>query len=149
MKLSVTWQEKMKFVGTSDKHQVQMDAHSPIGNDSGFTPKELVALGVGGCTAMDVVALLKKYKEPLKTLSVEVEVEQTENVQPAVFKDVVIKFVATGEITKEKLIEAVRLSQTKYCGVSAMIVKTAPISYKIVLNGTEIDSGEAAFLAQS
>jgi putative redox protein len=145
MKTKVVWKEKMKFTGELDQYRVEMDAHAPIGNGSGFTPKELVALGIGGCTAMDVVALLKKYKEPLESLSVEIEVVQTEKIQPAVFKDVALVFVVTGQVNKDKLTEAVRLSQTKYCGVSAMIVKTAPIHYRVVLNQEEIATGEASF----
>ncbi len=135
----------MKFDGEVGALKVSMDAHSPLGSDSGFTPKELVAIGIGGCTAMDVVALLKKYKEPMESLAVQVEVVPTEKVQPAVFKDVTLTFVVSGQVNSDKLVEAVRLSQTKYCGVSAMILKTAPIHYKIILNGVEIALGEASF----
>lgn len=139
------WTEKMKFVAESGGHQVRMDAHSPIGTDSAMTPKELVAIGIAGCTAMDVVALMKKHKEPLESLEIETKVSQTESGQPRVFKEVSLTFFFKGDLNKERVLEAVRLSQTQYCGVSAMIVKTAPIHYKVVLNEIEIGEGAAEF----
>ena len=139
------WNEKMRFTSETGGHSVVMDAHSPIGSDSGFTPKELVAAAISGCTGLDVVALLRKYKEPLESLEMVVDVEQTEKVQPTVFKDVTLTFMLKGNLNKEKVIEAVNLSQTKYCGVTAMITKTAPVHYKILLNGEEIGAGEASF----
>jgi len=145
MKIQTTWQEKMRFKSVTGDHQIVIDAHSPIGNDAGFTPKELVAAAIAGCTGLDVVSLLKKYKEPLESLEITTDVEQTEKGYPTVFKNVWLVFNFKGNLTKEKVLEAVRLSQTKFCGVTAMIVKTAPIHYKVLLNGIEIGTGEAAF----
>lgn len=145
MQVRTIWKEKMKFTAESDGHSVEMDARAPIGSGSGFTPKELVAAGIAGCTGLDVAALLKKYKEPLESLEITTDVEQTEKVHPTVFKKVDLTFRFTGNLNRDKVIEAVHLSQTKYCGVTAMIAKTAPVHYKIYLNGEEIGSGEAHF----
>ncbi len=145
MQSTVIWQDKMAFLGEAEGHQVVMDAKSPIGAGSGFTPKELVALGIAGCTAMDVVSLLKKYRQPLQKFEVMNNVTHTEGSHPTVFKDVDLVYKLEGELEESKVIEAVRLSQTKYCGVSAMISKTAPIRYRIELNGKQISTGEAAF----
>src|SRR5690606_6375283 len=113
--------------------------------DSGASPKELVAMGLGGCTAMDVIALLKKHKQPPQSFLVNVEVQTSTGGHPAVFEKAVLRFVVNGAVDADKLLEAVKLSQTKYCGVSAMLSKALPIEYKVVLNGTEIGAGSANF----
>jgi putative redox protein len=135
----------MLFEAESAGWKVPMDAKKPIGKEQAMTPKELVVAGLGGCTAMDVVALMKKHKEPLESLEIETKVSQTESGQPRVFKEVSLTFFFKGDLNKERVLEAVRLSQTQYCGVSAMIVKTAPIHYKVVLNEIEIGEGAAEF----
>lgn len=145
MKIAVEWKDAMEFFGRIGEHAVPMDAKPPIGKDKAPTPKDLVVMGLGGCTAMDVVALLKKYKQPPKTFSVELEVQTSAGKPPYVFEKAVLSFVAEGEIEPEKLIEAVKLSQTKYCGVSAMLSKSFPIEYRIVLNGIEVGTGAANF----
>jgi putative redox protein len=149
MKLTCSWQEKMCFTASADGHQVLMDARSPIGTDQAMSPKQLVLAGVCGCTAMDVVSLLRKYKEDAKSCVVEADAEQTKEKYPHVFSRVNLKFKVTGTIAKEKLIEAVHLSQTKYCGVSAMIAKGCPIHYEIFLNEEWIGSGNADFASET
>ncbi len=145
MKTTVIWKDAMEFEGTAGPHVMRMDAKAPIGKDSAATPKELVAMGLGGCTAMDVIALLKKYKQPPESFQIDIDVQPSTAGHPIVFEKAVLKFVVNGSIDADKLIEAVTLSQTKYCGVSAMLSKALPIEYKIVLNGTEIGFGTANF----
>ncbi len=145
MKVQSIWNEKMKFTAEADNHRVEMDAKSPIGGDTALTPKQLLLASISGCTAMDVVALLKKYKQPLESLQIDADAPLTEGVQPAIFKKIKLVFKLKGEINAEKAIEAVKLSQTKYCGVSAMVFKTVPISYSVELNGALIGTGKADF----
>jgi putative redox protein len=145
MKLTCKWNEKMRFTAEANGHQVSMDAKSPIGSDSAMTPKHLLLAGICGCTSMDVAALLKKYRQPLEALEVYADAEIREGEQPAIFKEIKLIFKVSGQIDSEKLIEAVRLSQTKYCGVSAMVSATVPISYTIELNKTVIATGLADF----
>lgn len=135
----------MEFDGLVDAQAVRMDAKPPIGKGAGPTPKELVAMGLGGCTAMDVIALLKKYKQAPSEFRVEVEIQNSAGGPPAVFEKAWLRFIVSGEVEVGKLLEAVRLSQTKYCGVTAMLLKALPIDYVIVLNGVEIGSGSANF----
>lgn len=139
------WKEKMLFNGECGGHSVPLDTKAPIGTDSALTPKELVAIGLCGCTAMDVVALLKKYREPLESFEVTVDAPVVEKEPLKVFRELNLTFLLKGNLTKEKVIEAVKLSQSKYCSVSAMLSKAAPISYKIILNGIEIGQGNSAF----
>ena len=137
----------MKFNATADGQSVVMDAKAPIGSSSAMTPKELIAAGLAGCTAMDVIALLKKHKQAYKALEVDADIVASTAGQPVVFTSATLTFTATGEIDRAILLEAVHLSQTKYCGVSAMLVKAFPISYVVMLNGEQIGEGKADFTA--
>lgn len=145
MKVACHWKDAMAFTATAEGHEVPMDAKRPIGRDTAMTPKELVAVGLCGCTAMDVVAYLRKFKSPVKTLEVAADIETSSGGHPMVFKKVKLVFRVTGEVDPAKLTEAVNLSQSQYCGVSAMLSKAMGISYTVELNGTQIASGEAKF----
>jgi putative redox protein len=145
MKTDINWIEGMKFSAEADGHTVTMDAKAPIGKGSAMTPKELVAAGLGGCSAIDVIALLKKHKQPYESLNVAVDITSSTSGQPVVFTSATLTFSATGQIDSALLLEAVKLSQTKYCGVSAMLVKALPINYLVQLNGEKIGEGQANF----
>ncbi|MCM2281782.1 MAG: OsmC family protein [Bdellovibrionaceae bacterium] len=145
MKSTVVWKEKMEFDGQVDGLTVPMDAKPPLGRQNGATPKELVALGIGGCTAMDVIALLKKHKQLPKSIRVDIDIQTSSGKYPAVFEKAVLTYIAEGEVDSEILKEAVHLSQSKYCGVSAMMTKAFPIEYRIILNEREIGTGFASF----
>lgn len=145
MKTVLTWTGNMTMEAAAEGHSVPMDAKKPIGGGSAQTPKELVAAGLGGCTAMDVLALMKKHKQPLETFTLDVDIETSSGGSPVVFTKAVLTFKAEGAVDPARLLEAVELSQTKYCGVSAMLAKAFPISYVVVLNGQEVGRGVAAF----
>lgn len=145
MKTAIVWKDGMEFEGAADNHIVRMDAKSPIGKNTGATPKELVAMGLGGCTAMDVIALLKKNKQPPQAFRIDVEITPSTGAHPIVFEKAILTFTVDGAVDSEMLNESVKLSQTKFCGVSAMLSKAFPIEYRIILNGNEIGTGEAKF----
>lgn len=145
METVVKWQGGMEFAGSTGGHTVTLDSRPPLGKDKGFTPKELVAVGLAGCTAMDVVALLKKYRQKVDSFDVELKTTPSSQGHPVVFASAQLYFKAFGEIDKQKYLEAVQLSQTKYCGVSAMISKTVTIEYRVFLNDVEVGSGQADF----
>jgi putative redox protein len=145
MKITTRWNEKMTFTASDGAHSTQMDTRSPIGSDSALTPKQLVVAGLAGCTAMDVVALLKKHQQPLESFEVDTEVEKSSGGYPEVFTGALLIFRLRGQVDPARAIEAVRLSQTRYCGVSAMLSKAFPIRYRIELNGQSIGEGAATF----
>ncbi len=146
MKLTTHWKEKMIFQATDGQHAVMMDTKAPIGSDQALTPKQLVAAGLAGCTAMDVIALLKKHKQPVERFELETDIEKSASGYPEVFTSALLTFRVHGAVDAERLMEAVRLSQTKYCGVSAMLSKAFPIRYRIELNGAPIgEAGTANF----
>lgn len=146
MKITCNWAEKMKFEMVNGTGQsIIVDAKPPLGTGAGPTPKELALMGVAGCTGMDVVAHLRKHKQSLELFTVEAEAPVSDG-HPAVFLDVLLVFRVQGAgIEPARLLEAVQLSQTKYCGVSAMMAKSAPIAYRVELNGEVIGSGKADF----
>lgn len=145
MKTEITWLGAMKFESTAAGNKILMDAKSPIGQGTAQTPKELVAAGLGGCTAMDVAAMFKKHRQTPESLKIDVDIETTTGVQPAVFTKAVISYYATGAVSRDVFIEAVVSSQTLYCGVSAMLAKAFPIHYKVYLNNEKIHEGQAHF----
>ena len=144
MQVKCKWLDKMKFETTVDGHSVLIDAKSPIGNDSGPSPKSLVLVAICGCTAMDVMALMKKHKQPVEEFIIDSESDVSDK-HPKVFTEVRLSYSLKGQIDKEKVMEAIKLSQTQYCGVSAMIARNCPINYKVILNGETIGQGSADF----
>lgn len=145
MKTVLNWTQNMEFNATSAGHTISMDAKSPIGADKHMTPKEMVLAGLGGCTAMDVVALMKKHKQTYNSFEVEVDANLSTGGMPKVFTDAVVIFRLNGQVDAEILKNSVTLSQTKYCGVSAMLAKAFPIRYEIYLNNEKIFEGRSHF----
>ena len=145
MKMSCKWNEKMVFTAEAGNNSVQMDAKPPIGTATAMSPKELMVAGLCGCTAMDVVALMKKYRQNIDSFEIDADVTSTEGAHPAVFTGAQLIFKFKGEVEPEKALEAVRLSQTLYCGVSAMLSKVFSIRYRVEVNDQVVGSGQAQF----
>jgi len=115
------------------------------GTNRGPTPKELLLAGVIGCTGMDVVSILKKHSASPERLVITAEAEPRKE-HPRVFSSTALLFDVAGEqLSADHLRDAVVQSLTKYCGVTAMISKVVPVSYRILLNGHEIHRGTADF----
>ncbi|HVJ65354.1 MAG TPA: OsmC family protein [Bdellovibrionota bacterium] len=145
MKITTSWTSKMKLSAGDGAHTVSMDAKSPGGEDSALSPKQLVLAGLGGCTTMDVLSLLTKHKQPLEAYELVAEAEMSAHGHPKVFTKIHLSFLVAGAVDAKILVESVQLSQTRYCGVSAMLNPTVPISYTVLLNGHEIAAGRADF----
>ena len=115
-------------------HWVVMDGATEFGgNLAGSTPKELVLMALAGCTAMDVVPILKKRRAPLQKLEINVKGNEREE-HPRIFTDIHVEYVFYGEGLKAEDVErAIEMSTTKYCSVSAILSASAPIthSYRI------------------
>lgn len=146
MKLTTQWKGGLGFDSTIGPHTVRTDARVSAGGEySGPTPKELVLAGLCGCTGIDVALIVKKMRQEMESLEIDAEAEQSDG-NPAVFTRIKLIYCAKGaNLTADKLKQAVDFSQSKYCGVSAMIAKTAKIEYTILLNGQEVATGEAKF----
>lgn len=147
VKSRTEWLGQMKFESQMGAHKIQMDTKAPLGQDSAPSPKQVLMSSIAACTAMDVVSLLKKYRQEPTKFWIENESEQTGG-QPSVFKEIKMIYFIEGEIESGKALEAVQLSMTRYCGVSAMVAKVSPILYTVVLNGREIGKGHAEFATE-
>lgn len=131
MKAEIEWQQSVQFKATSGTgHTINLDGPENMGGiGSGCRPMELLLMGVGGCTAFDVVTILEKQRQKLTGLKVQVEGDRADAV-PAVFTHIRIHFVLNGEDLSEKQVaRAVELSATKYCSASIMLGKAAEISH--------------------
>lgn len=142
MKARIKWVEEMTFVGESGSgHSVVMDgALGSGGRDLGVRPMEMLLLGLGGCTAFDVVMILKKARQPVTDCVVEIEAARAET-EPKVFTQIHVHFVITGHgLADKQVARAVKLSADKYCSASIMLGKTAVIThdYEIVAAASEV-----------
>jgi putative redox protein len=130
----VEWQEKMHFVGSGENPvSVDLDALPAVGGESkGFRPKELLLTGLAGCTAMDVLSILRKMRCEPEAFRVEVVAEETEE-HPRVFTSFHIRYIIRGDVPVDKLEKAIELSQERYCGVTSMYRQFAEVSHEYVI----------------
>lgn len=142
MKARIKWIEDRVFAGQSGSgHGIVLAAGGgPDGRTVAPSPMELVLIGLGGCTAYDVVDILEKGRQQVEDCVVELEADRAE-APPKVFTRVRMRYLVTGRgLDRAKVERAVQLSADKYCSASAMIAKTAEITHEIEL----IESGTSA-----
>ena len=133
MKSRVKWVEHRTFLGESGSgHSIVMDGDPANGGRNlGIRPMETLLIGMGGCSAYDVINILEKSREKIVGCEVELNAER-ENVDPKVFKHINIKYNVTGHnLNASKVENAVNLSANKYCSASIMLGKTAVITHEI------------------
>ena len=124
----LTWTDKDRFVGSAtSRHSIVIDTAT---EKTANSPMELVLLGLCGCTASDVVGILRKKREPFTGLEVRAEAERADG-HPAVYTSIHLTYLVRGQVSRKAMEDAVRLSKEKYCSVSAMLEKTAKITYTI------------------
>jgi len=131
MKARVKWVDGMMFVGESGSgHSVVMDAAPAVGGrDLGIRPMEMLLLGMGGCSSIDVVMILKKGRQAVTDCWVELEAERAET-DPKVFTKIHAHFVVTGHgLDPAKVERAIVLSAEKYCSASVMLGAMARITH--------------------
>lgn len=131
MQARVKWVEGSMFVGESGSgHTVVMDGPPESGGRNlGIRPMEMLLIGTGGCTAFDVVHILKKARQPVTDCVAEVSAERAER-PPKVFTSIHIHFVVTGKGLSEAQVQrAIELSAQKYCSASIMLGKAVQISH--------------------
>lgn len=131
MKARVKWVDGMTFVGESESgHAVVMDAAPDIGGKNlGVRPMEMLLLGTGGCSSIDVLLILKKSRQDVTDCWVEIDAERADS-EPKVFTKIHMHFVVTGRDLDEKRVDrAVTLSADKYCSASIMLGQMAEITH--------------------
>lgn len=136
MKARVKWVEGMAFMAESASgHALIMDGAPDIGGRNlGPRPMELVLMGAGGCTSIDVVMILQKSRQDVTDCQVELTAERAED-HPKVFTKIHFHFIVKGRKLKSEVVErAINLSAEKYCSATIMLAKTAAVThdYEIV-----------------
>ena len=141
MKARVKWVEDRTFVGESGSgHKLVFGtSYGPDGRTPGPSPMELVLIGTAGCSAYDVVHILQKGRQSVEECQVEVEADRATD-DPKVFTRIHLHFVVKGRgLARAKVERAISLSVEKYCSASAMLAKTATITY--VFEAVDSDPG--------
>ena len=139
MKTEVVQVKGITFLGKSNSgHWVPMDGPAEFqGSDAATRPKELVLIGLGGCTGADVALILHKMKENVSRFEIEIEAA-TANEHPKVFTHIQLNYKFWGEnLRKENIEKAINLSQDRYCSISAMLRKVCEMTHKFEINPEE------------
>lgn len=132
MNAKVDWKGRMSFTGSADSgFEVPLGSYPEVGGDNdGFRPMELMAVSLAGCTAMDVISILKKKRQEVSDFQVKVETERADQ-HPKVFTSAVIEYhVAGKDISENAVSRAMELSADVYCPAQAMIGKIIPLTLK-------------------
>ena len=133
MKAKVEWRGEVCFEAESGSgHRLILDgAPEHGGQNAGLRPMEAVLIGMGACSAFDVVSILKKARQPVSDCVVELQADRAET-PPKVFTQVRMRFVVSGSGLKASLVErAVSLSAAKYCSATAMLRPTVDIRHEV------------------
>lgn len=135
MEARVKWVEDLSFVGeSSSDHQIMMDGNS---GDKAPSPMEMVLIAAGGCSAIDVVSILRKGRHQVTDCEVKLTSERREEA-PRLFTDINLHFIVSGKELTDKIVErAVQLSAEKYCSVSLMLGKAANITHSFEIKDAE------------
>lgn len=129
MKTVTHWKKEHRFESSHDGNTIHVDGDKKHGHG----PKALLLSGLAGCSGVDVVDILGKMRVEFDDLKIEVEAAQTDE-HPKVFTQILITYtLKTAAENEEKVKKAIDLSLEKYCGVSAMLRKSATINYKLVI----------------
>ena len=144
METKVKWHGNLSFSGSADtRFQVPLGASPSVGGDNdGFRPLELMAISLAGCTAMDVISILRKKRQDVTDFEVKVHAERAD-VHPKVFTEAAIDYLITGNNINEKaLVRAIELSAASYCTAQSMLSKVFPIRlhYQIYEENADGDS---------
>lgn len=131
MKTRITWLEKMAYSARSASgHALVLDGPPELGGQNlGPRPMEMLLMGLGGCTAIDVVNILRKSRQDLQGCELELEADRADT-DPKVFTQIRVHFILTGKnLSAQHVQRAIDLSAEKYCSASIMLGKTAQISH--------------------
>ena len=144
MKASVVLNHGMTFKGTADSgHPVQMGASKKAGGDEdGPGPMELILMGLGGCTGMDVISILRKKRQQVTNFEVKLEAGRAPD-HPHVFTDITINYIVHGrQVDPKAVLRAIELSRDKYCPAMAMLSPTTNITHQFEIIEIENPNSE-------
>ena len=113
----------------------RMDGSPKVGgSNQSMRPMQTVIAALGGCSSIDVISILKKQRQPLDDLQIDIDAEREEGVVPSLFTKIHVSYRLYGDLKEEKVKQAVTLSMEKYCSVVKILEKVAEVSweYKII-----------------
>ena len=114
---------------------VHIDGSPDIGGENaGARPMEMILMGLGGCSAIDIVLILQKQRQVIEDMSITIDGERVPNETPSVFKNIHVHYNFKGDLNEEKVKRAIELSMDKYCSVTAILNKTAVITHSFSIN---------------
>jgi len=144
-KASIAWVEGMQFVTTSGTgHAVVVDASVEGGGfNSGPRPMEMLLMGLLGCTAMDVISILRKKRQPVQDLKVFATGEQADS-HPHYFTKIHLEYVAYGEVDESALARAIQLSEENYCSAAATLKGRTEITSSYRVERAQVDARPTA-----
>jgi putative redox protein len=125
------------FEGTdANGHTVKMDSSDESGGENfGIRPMQMLLMGLGGCSAIDVVMILKKQRQTIDDFSIKITGEREAGKEPSLWANAKITFFLKGDIDKEKAARACQLSMDKYCSVAATLIKSGTeLTWDVVVN---------------
>ena len=136
MDAKVTWSKRLSFIGEADTgFSLPLGANPQVGGDNdGFRPMELIAIGIAGCTAMDVISVLQKKRQNVTAFEVQLHSQQAQD-YPRVFTQIEIEYLISGDDIDETAVQrAIELSENKYCPAQAMFnqILSIKLSYNIL-----------------
>lgn len=135
----LSWTDGERFVANaSSGHAIVIDSDRKRNTAAG--PMELVLIGLCACTATDVVSILRKKREPFSGVHVRAEAERASE-PPTVYTAIKLIYTVSGQVSRKSVEDAVRLSEEKYCSVSAMLKCTAKIVTEVHLSGAAENAG--------
>lgn len=113
---------------------VHIDGSPDIGGvDAGARPMEMILMGLGGCSAIDIVLILQKQRQVIQDMAISIEAERVPNETPSLFKTIHVHYNFKGDLQIEKVARAIELSMEKYCSVTAILNKTAVITHSFTI----------------
>jgi len=143
--IETQWMGKMQFNSLVNGHTIIMDAPEKVGGeDSGPIPKPFILTALSGCTGMDIVAILRKAQKEVKELNIKVTGELSKQ-QPIEYVAMHVIYDFKGdESCKDAAMDAVTVSQEKYCGVSHMLRKALPVTWEVIYNEVQLFNNRIA-----
>lgn len=130
--------DAIQFRGTNGSYDVTMASSD---EQEGLSPMEMTALGVLGCSSIDILMILNKQKQEVDDFSAEIDGERADD-PPRVFTDLHMHYEVTGEVEPAKVRRAIELSLDTYCSVSNMVKHTATITYAFTVNGERYEQNQ-------
>lgn len=115
--------------------KIRMDGSRAVGGlEGGISPMQLLLSGIGGCSAIDIIGILKKQKQDLQDLQIVVDGDRQKRDTYSEFVTIHLNFIFTGDLDEKKVVRAINLSLDKYCSVSKTLEKTSEITYSYEIN---------------